>query len=105
MYNVVNLANLTLNLTNMREAMQVIETQPTPNPNALKFIIAGTFPPGSHAFMSHKEAENDALAKAIFELGEVTSVFYMNNFLTVSKTLAGDWNKLREGVIAILSQM
>lgn len=55
--------------------------------------------------MSHKEAENDALAKAIFELGEVTSVFYMNNFLTVSKTPAGDWNKLREGVIAILSQM
>lgn len=85
--------------------MQVIDTQPTPNPNALKFIVSGMFPPGSHAFMSAKEAEKDALAKEIFALGEVTSVFYMNNFLTVSKTPTGDWNALREGVVAILAKV
>ncbi len=86
-------------------AMQVIDTQPTPNPNALKFIVNGTFPPGSHAFMSAKEAEKDPLAKEIFALGDVTSVFYMNNFLTVSKTPTGDWNKLRDGILAAVAKI
>ncbi len=85
--------------------MQIIDTQPTPNPNAVKFIVSGTFPAGSHAFMSAAEAEKDTLAKEIFSLGNITSVFYMNNFLTVSKTPSGDWNNLRDGIFAAVSKV
>ncbi len=85
--------------------MQIIDTQPTPNPNAVKFIVNGMFPAGSHAFMSAAEAEKDALAKEIFALGNITSVFYMNNFLTVSKTPSGDWNNLRDGILAAVSRV
>jgi hypothetical protein len=85
--------------------MQIIDTQPTPNPNALKFIIGGSFPAGSHAFMSAAEAEKDALAKEIFSLGNITSVFYMNNFLTVSKSPDGDWNALQSGITAAVSKV
>jgi hypothetical protein len=55
--------------------------------------------------MSAKEAEKDPLAKEIFALGDVTSVFYMNNFLTVSKTPTGDWNKLRDGIFAAVAKI
>lgn len=85
--------------------MQILDTQPTPNPNALKFIVAGTFPAGSHSFMSEAEAARDPLAASLFSLGEVTSVFYMNNFLTVNKTPAGDWAKLHPAITETLSKV
>ncbi|MCS7013402.1 MAG: NifU N-terminal domain-containing protein [Chloroherpetonaceae bacterium] len=84
--------------------MQVIDIQPTPNPNAMKFVVNGVFPPGSHAFMSAAEAEKDPLAKEIFALSGVTSVFYMNNFLTVSKAPNAAWDEIREGVVAALAK-
>lgn len=88
----------------MLKTMQVISVQTTPNPNAMKFIVSGTFPPGSHAFMSAAEAERDPLAKEIFALGGVNSVFYMNNFLTVNKTPETSWESIRSGVVAVLEK-
>jgi hypothetical protein len=84
--------------------MKIVEIQSTPNPNALKFIVAETFPSGSHSFMSVAEAEKDLLAKTIFALGNVTSVFYINNFLTVSKTPDGNWATLKPAVLAALTE-
>jgi hypothetical protein len=84
--------------------MQVIDIQPTPNPNALKFIVASAFPAGSHAFMNSKEAEKDAIAKEIFSLGEIASVFYMNSFLTVGKTPSGNWSELQPKITEVLAR-
>jgi NFU1 iron-sulfur cluster scaffold homolog, mitochondrial len=84
--------------------MTIIDIQPTPNPNALKFIVDVNFPTGSHSFMSAKDAEKDLLAKEIFALGKVVSVFYMNNFLTVSKTPDGDWATLKEGIMSAVAK-
>ena len=85
--------------------MQVIQTEPTPNPNAVKFVISGSFPPGSHSFVTNKEAERDRIAKPIFALGHIASVFYTNNFLTVSKNPDGDWQRLKPAILTILSSL
>lgn len=81
--------------------MDVLEVQRTPNPNALKFVVGGAFT-GFHSFTKPEEAAKDPLAAAIFALGEVTSVFYTSNFLTVSKTPAGDWSALQPAVLEVL---
>lgn len=85
--------------------MRVVEAQFTPNPNAIKFVISGSFPDGSHAFHSQHEAQKDRIANPIFALGSVTSVFYTNNFLTVSKKPEGDWQELKPAILNILTTL
>src|SRR5258706_2529368 len=67
----------------------------TPNPNAVKFILREAISNGTvHQFGSREQAENDPLAKALFDVGHVVSVFYMDRMITVEKEDEGDWDDL-----------
>jgi Fe-S cluster biogenesis protein NfuA len=48
----------------------------------------------SHSFDSIEKAENDQLAKSLFEVGDVVSVFYMDKMVTVEKTDEADWDEV-----------
>src|SRR4030095_4223895 len=39
-------------------------------------------------------AESDPLAKSLFDVGHVVSVFYMDRMITVEKDDEGDWDEL-----------
>lgn len=74
---------------------KISDIQETPNPNAVKFILKEQVTNGvARQFDSAEKAENDALAKALFEAGPVVSVFYMDNMVTVEKGDEGDWDEL-----------
>jgi Fe-S cluster biogenesis protein NfuA len=74
---------------------KIADIQETPNPNAVKFILKEPVSHGtSHSFKSVTDAENDALAKSIFDVGEVVSVFYMDKMVTVEKTDESDWDEV-----------
>ncbi len=74
---------------------KIADIQETPNPNAVKFILKEAVSHGtSHSFDSIEKAENDALAKSLFEMGEVVSVFYMDKMITVEKTDEADWDEI-----------
>jgi len=74
---------------------KISDIQETPNPNAVKFILKEPVTNGvARQFNSAVEAEGDALAKALFDVGEVVSVFYMDKMLTVEKEDAADWDDL-----------
>lgn len=74
---------------------KISDIQETPNPNAVKFILKEPVTNGTaRQFASLADAENDPLAKSIFEIGEVVSVFYMDKMLTVEKTDEADWDEL-----------
>ncbi|MCS6874846.1 MAG: NifU family protein [Pyrinomonadaceae bacterium] len=74
---------------------KIADIQETPNPNAVKFILKEPVSHGtSHFFKSKEEAEKDELAKAIFEVGNVVSVFYMDRMVTVEKTDEADWEEI-----------
>jgi Fe-S cluster biogenesis protein NfuA len=45
-------------------------------------------------FNSASQAEKDPLAKALFDVGHVVSVFYMDKMITVEKDNEGDWDDL-----------
>jgi len=68
----------------------------TPNPQALKFILNDRIlNRETRSFQNVTEAENDPLAKAIFDLGGVVSVFYMDRFITIEKEPDVSWGKIQ----------
>ena len=74
---------------------KIADIQETPNPNAVKFILREPVSHGtSHSFKAAPDAEHDPLAKSLFDVGEVVSVFYMDKMLTVEKTDEAEWDEI-----------
>ena len=74
---------------------KIADIQETPNPNAVKFILKEPVSYGtSHSFKSPELGQDDALAKSIFDVGEVVSVFYMDKMITVEKTDEAEWDEI-----------
>ena len=74
---------------------KISDIQETPNPNAVKFILREPVSNGvARSFSSTAQAESDPLAKSLFDVGHVVSVFYMDTMITVEKDDEGDWDEL-----------
>jgi Fe-S cluster biogenesis protein NfuA len=52
--------------------------------------------------MKKDEANSDPLAKLIFELEGVVSVFYMDKFITVEKTKESQWGQIQRPLVNLL---
>lgn len=70
--------------------------QPTPNPNAGKFIVGRTLVDDnrSRSFYNPQQAADNPVASALFELDGVASVFMVEDFVTVTKQPDADWSDL-----------
>ncbi len=74
---------------------KISDIEETPNPNAVKFILREAVSNGvARQYGSADLAENDPLAKSLFDIGHVVSVFYMDRMITVEKDDEGDWDEL-----------
>jgi NFU1 iron-sulfur cluster scaffold homolog, mitochondrial len=74
---------------------KISDIEETPNPNAVKFILREPVSNGvARQYGSAQLAENDSLAKSLFDVGHVVSVFYMDRMITVEKDEEGDWDEL-----------
>ena len=74
---------------------KISDIQETPNPNAVKFILREPVTAGvARQFGSNDQAQSDELARSLFDVGSVASVFYMDNMITVEKENAADWDEL-----------
>jgi Fe-S cluster biogenesis protein NfuA len=74
---------------------KISDIEETPNPNAVKFVLREPVSNGvAQQFASAAQAANDPLAKALFDVGHVVSVFYMDKMITVEKDAEGDWDEL-----------
>ena len=74
---------------------KIADIQETPNPNAVKFILKEPVSHGtSHSFKSPEAGADDKLAKSIFDVGSVVSVFYMDKMITVEKTDEAEWDEI-----------
>jgi Fe-S cluster biogenesis protein NfuA len=85
------------------QAIMFIETETTPNPAALKFlpgeIVMAT---GTRDFASDEDADASPLATALFNLGDVTGVFFGRDFVSVTAAPGVAWSDLKPQVVAIL---
>ncbi len=74
---------------------KIADIQETPNPNAVKFILKEPVSHGtSHSFKTPDAGADDVLARSLFDIGEVVSVFYMDKMITVEKTDEAEWDEL-----------
>jgi Fe-S cluster biogenesis protein NfuA len=74
---------------------KISDIEETPNPNAVKFILREAVSNGTaHSFSSAELAQADPLAKSLFDVEHVVSVFYMDRMITVEKEDEGDWDDL-----------
>lgn len=80
-----------------------IETETTPNPSTLKFLPGRqVMDSGTREFTTPEAAESSPLASALFDLGDVTGVFYGSDFISVSAGPGTDWGQLKPQVVSIL---
>ncbi|MGB3627054.1 MAG: NifU family protein [Henriciella sp.] len=81
-----------------------IQTEPTPNPDTLKFLpgetVAGAA--GPFDFANESEAGTSPLAQTVFQVSGVTRVFLGGDFLSVSKEEKADWKHVRPMVLAAI---
>jgi NFU1 iron-sulfur cluster scaffold homolog, mitochondrial len=74
---------------------KIADIQETPNPNAVKFILREPVSYGtSHSFKTPADGIDDALARSIFDVGQVMSVFYMDKMITVEKADEAEWDEI-----------
>jgi len=72
-----------------------IEVQPTPNANAMKFVLSRRITEGrSQTFRSPEEAAGSSLASALFAIPGGVQVFFLNNFITLTRTPEADWHEI-----------
>lgn len=84
--------------------MKVTSIQPTPNPNAFKFLVDRPLakPGQSLAYSKPEQARSDVLAQGLFAIPGIDTLFFCDNFLTASMTPAADWRAVAEQVTRLL---
>jgi len=80
-----------------------IQTEETPNPATLKFLpgqdVMGAAPPAD--FPNADSAKASPLAKSLFKIPQVSSVFLGSDFITITKS-EDDWQQLKPILLTAL---
>jgi hypothetical protein len=74
---------------------RVIEIQPTPNPNALKFVLDRQVSQQPMSFFNAEAATDHPLAKRLFEIAGVSSLLLLGDFITINKSPDGAWDDIK----------
>ena len=82
-----------------------IQTEETPNPNSIKFVLEKTINPLSSVSLE-KIHENtyQNFAKEIFLINGVERVFILDNFITITKDDNVAWNVIKPQVLSLLME-
>ena len=83
---------------------QVLEVQPTPNPNAMKFVLDQTVSDKPTSFFNAASATGHALAERLYAINGVTSLLLLGDFVTVNKAPDGKWSEITPKVKQVLKR-
>jgi|SRR5690606_13745771 Fe-S cluster biogenesis protein NfuA len=94
----------TSNNTNVPKRAVNLYLEANPNPNSLKFVANYMLVPEGESFdfPDKAAAEHAPLALELFELDYVERVFFMSNFVTVTKAEDKEWEEIKEELKAII---
>ncbi|MFK7940268.1 MAG: NifU family protein [Roseovarius sp.] len=82
-----------------------IQTESTPNPATLKFLPGQTvLEAGTADFPSAEGAEVSPLAERIFKVQGVQGVFFGNDFVTVTKAEASEWDHMKPAILGAIME-
>ena len=82
-----------------------IDIQPTPNPNALKFILNRPVKNvGNSTYKSPSESGENKLALELFKVRGIDQLHFFDNVIAVTKFSYEDWHSVEVGVIKTLKE-
>lgn len=78
-----------------------------PNPNSMKFVANYMLVPEgeSYDFPDEAAAANAPVAQELFKLDYVKRVFYMSNFITVTKAEEKEWVEIKDELKSLIKQL
>lgn len=83
-----------------------IDVQPTPNPNALKFILNSPVKnSGNSTYKSPNECLENKLALEIFKVRGIDQLHFFENVIAVTKFSYEDWNNVEIAVSKTLKDL
>lgn len=80
----------------------VTEVQPTPNPNAMKYVLDRPVSTESVSFFNAEAATTHPLATRLFEVEGVSSLLLLKDFITINKRPEANWADVTKKVKKIL---
>ncbi len=81
----------------------LIETEQTPNPSTLKFLPGRPVAPGAARDVDSPEAaEAVPMARDLFQLPDVTRVYFGEDFISVSIGPGSEWMMVKPEVLGVL---
>ena len=82
-----------------------IQTESTPNPATLKFLPGrSVLDAGTADFPNAEAGEKSPLARRVFAVGGVTGVFFGNDFVTVTKDDATEWDHVKPAILGAIME-
>jgi hypothetical protein len=77
---------------------EVREVQPTPNPNALKFVLDRMIADRPTSFLDPDSGKDHPIASLLFAIPGVSSLLMLGDFVTVSKRPDARWAEIKSKV-------
>ncbi len=82
-----------------------VRPEPTPNPNAVRFALSSpVLGDKPRSFSGAAAATGTPWAERLFAIPGVASLFGLRDFLTVTKTPGGDWDRIVPAAVEVLSK-
>jgi len=81
----------------------VKEIQPTPNPNAAKFILDRKIADQPISFFNADQAAGHPVAARLFCINGVSNVMLLGDFVTIGKRPQASWAEIKGKVAAVLA--
>jgi hypothetical protein len=83
---------------------KVVEVQPTPNPNAAKFVLDREISERPVSFLTPAEGADHPLASQLFGIQGVASVLLLGDFVTINKSAGAEWKQIADKAKEILQK-
>lgn len=84
---------------------RISKIQPTPNPNATKFVLDGQISDQPTSFLNAASAGNHPVASRLFAIPGVNSVLLLGDFVTINKTPEANWSDITSKVEQALASI
>ncbi len=86
-------------------AFVVREVQPTPNPNAVKFVLDRVISDRPMSFLDPSSGGDHPVAVRLFAISGVTSLLLLGDFVTVNKRPEARWADIKTKVEQALASV
>ena len=81
-----------------------VQTEVTPNPNALKFIPGKAVSNDGSFEFTKKEESNNELVRSLLSINGVIGIFLGSDFLSVNKEEDKNWEDIKHIVISLINE-